>query len=46
MGKKFFPMEAWQFFFDIMETMAKERANSLEVYLEYWKNLSSRHVVY
>jgi len=32
MGKKFFPMEAWQFFFDIMETMAKERANSLEKY--------------
>ena len=31
MSKKFFPMDAWQFFFDIMETMANERSNSPQV---------------
>ena len=28
-------MEAWQFFYDIMETMAKERLNNPQVFIEY-----------
>jgi len=35
MGKKFFPMEAWQFFYDIMETMAKERLNNPQKYHDF-----------
>ena len=37
MNKKFFPMDAWQFFFDIMETMANERSNSPQVQKKNFK---------
>jgi len=35
LGKSFFPMESWRFFFDIVKTMFKERANSTQKFHDF-----------